>query len=146
MHFGCMLYMFYLDAVKVDQSSVTYVAMAIHVCCKCMFQIFQLFQMYVASVSSGCCVYCSGYTRMLQVCFQMFQRFIWMLHVFIWILHICSGYTGILQVYVPNILSILDVCCKCFICLLLYVTMVIYICCKRMFQLFLLVSIKLGQK
>jgi hypothetical protein len=29
---------------------VVYVAIAIHVCCKCMFQIFQLFQMYVAIV------------------------------------------------------------------------------------------------
>ena len=37
--------MFYLD--------VAYVALAIHVCCKCIFQIFQLFQTYVASVVSG---------------------------------------------------------------------------------------------
>jgi hypothetical protein len=33
--------------------------LAIHVCCKCMFQIFQLL--------SGCCICCSGYTHMLQV-------------------------------------------------------------------------------
>jgi hypothetical protein len=37
-----------------------------HTCCKCMFQIFHLFQMYVASILSGCCICCSGYTHMLQ--------------------------------------------------------------------------------
>jgi hypothetical protein len=31
-----------------------------------MFQIFQLFQTYVASVLSGCCIYCSAHTHMLQ--------------------------------------------------------------------------------
>jgi hypothetical protein len=39
--FTHMLQVFYLNVV--------YVALAIHVCSKCMFQIFQLFQMYVAS-------------------------------------------------------------------------------------------------
>jgi hypothetical protein len=43
---------------------VAYVAMAIHVYFKCMFE---LFQTYVASVLSGCCICCSGYTCMLQV-------------------------------------------------------------------------------
>jgi hypothetical protein len=37
-----MLHVFHFDIV--------YVAMTIHVCCKCMFQMFQLFQTYVASV------------------------------------------------------------------------------------------------
>ena len=49
---------FYLD--------VAYVALAIHVYYKCMFQIFQLFQTYVASVLSGCCICCSAHTHMLQ--------------------------------------------------------------------------------
>jgi hypothetical protein len=54
---------FYTDVVKIDRD-VAYVATAIHVCFKCMFQLFHLFQMYVASVSSvcykirfGCCIY-----------------------------------------------------------------------------------------
>jgi hypothetical protein len=51
---------FYLDVV--------YVALAIHVCCKCMFQIFQLFSnVRCKCVLSGCCICCTGYTRMLQV-------------------------------------------------------------------------------
>jgi hypothetical protein len=32
------------------RSGVVYVAMDLHVCCKCMFQMFQLFQTYVASL------------------------------------------------------------------------------------------------
>jgi hypothetical protein len=81
-----LLHVFHLDVV--------YVAMAIHVCCKCMFQMFQLFQTYVASVlsvhmdvvcdSCGCCICCNGHTR-------------------------------ILQVYVSNVSVVLNVCCKCFI-------------------------------
>jgi hypothetical protein len=54
-----MLQVFYLD--------VAYVTWAIHVYCKCMFQMFQLFQMYVANILSGCCICCSGHTHMLQV-------------------------------------------------------------------------------
>jgi hypothetical protein len=57
-----MLHVFHLDLAKVDWD-VTHVAMAIHVCFKCIFQMFQLLQTYVASVLSGCC---SGYTHMLQ--------------------------------------------------------------------------------
>jgi hypothetical protein len=34
-----MLHMFHLDVVKIDLD----VAIVIHVCCKCMFQMFQLF-------------------------------------------------------------------------------------------------------
>jgi hypothetical protein len=37
-------------------SDVVYVIVAIHICCKCIFQIFHMFQMYVASVLSGCCI------------------------------------------------------------------------------------------
>jgi hypothetical protein len=52
-----------------SRSGIAYVAMAIHLCCKYMFQMFQLFQTYVVSVLSICCICCSGYTHMLQVCF-----------------------------------------------------------------------------
>jgi hypothetical protein len=41
------LQVFHLDVLKVDRN-VAYVAVAIHVCFKCMFQIFHLvFQTYV---------------------------------------------------------------------------------------------------
>ena len=66
-----------MDVEKVDRD-VAYVAMAIHVCCKRLFQMFHLFfQMYVANVFiwllhmfhtyvanvlSGCCVcFCNGF-------------------------------------------------------------------------------------
>jgi hypothetical protein len=64
-YFSCswhILHVFYLDVVKVDLD-VAHVAMVIHVCFKCMFQIFLLFQTYVASVLSGCC---SDYTHISQ--------------------------------------------------------------------------------
>jgi hypothetical protein len=44
--------------------SRSYVALAIHICCKCMFY---LFHTYVASVLSICFICCNEYTRMLQV-------------------------------------------------------------------------------
>ena len=46
--FRCMLQVFYIDVAKVDRN-VAHVAMAIHVCSKCLFKIFHLFQTYVAS-------------------------------------------------------------------------------------------------
>ena len=53
-----MLQVFHMDVAKVNRD-VSYVAMAIYVCCKRLFQMFHLFfQTYVASV------------------------FIWMLHIF----------------------------------------------------------------
>jgi hypothetical protein len=109
--------------------------MAIHVCCKCMYQMFQLFQMYVASVSSGRCICCSCYTPMLEPCFPNVST------VSSGCCICCSGYTRILQVYVPNVSPILDVFCKYFIWMLLYIAVVIHICRKRAFQLFHLVSV-----
>jgi hypothetical protein len=37
------------DVAKVDQD-LAHVALAIHVCFKCMFQMFHLYQTYVASI------------------------------------------------------------------------------------------------
>jgi hypothetical protein len=53
-----MLQVFYLD--------VAYVALAIHVYCKYMFQMFQLFQTYVTNLLCGCCICYSAHTHMLQ--------------------------------------------------------------------------------
>ena len=48
-----MLQVFHMDVTKVDRV-VAYVAMAIYVCCKRLFQMFHLFfQTYVASVFIG---------------------------------------------------------------------------------------------
>jgi hypothetical protein len=48
--------------------NIVYVALVIHVCCKCMSQMFQLFQTYIASVLSGCCICCSAHTHVANVC------------------------------------------------------------------------------
>jgi hypothetical protein len=69
--FRCMLQVFCMDVAKIDRD-VTHVAMAIHVCCK------RLFQMFYMCFSDVCC-----------------KCFFWMLHmfhtyvasVFIWMLH-----------------------------------------------------------
>jgi hypothetical protein len=99
MRFRCM---FHLD--------VAYVALTIHVCCKCMFQMFHLFRTYVASVLSVSFICCNGHTRILQMYVSS-------------VLNICCkcfsgccicyrGYTHILQAYVS---LVSDVCCsKCF--------------------------------
>ena len=68
--FGCfkrMLQVFYLD--------IAYVAPAIHVCYKCIFQIFQLFQTYVANILSRCCSCYSAHTYIASVCCKCFIYF-----------------------------------------------------------------------
>jgi hypothetical protein len=67
-----------------------------HMRFRCMF--------HVACVSSGYCICCNGYTRMLQV-------YLPNVLVSSGCCICCSGYTCMLQVYVPNV----DVCCKYFI-------------------------------
>jgi hypothetical protein len=59
---------FHVDVANVDQD----VAMAIHICFKCMFLMFHLFQAYVASVLSRCCKSRSGCWIYMQV-FQVFS-------------------------------------------------------------------------
>jgi hypothetical protein len=90
-----MLQVFHVDVAKVDRDTA-YVAMAIHVRCKHLFQMFYLFfQTYVANV------------------------FIWMLHIFhTYVASVLSGCctcfcNGFLGVFV----SVLGACFKCFICL-----------------------------
>ena len=94
-----MFQLFHLD-VACFHLDAAYVAEAIPVCCKCMFQMFHLFQTYIASVLSRCCIYCNGYTRMLQV-------------------------------YVSNVSALSNVCCKCFYLDVAYVAMPIHKYCKR---------------
>jgi hypothetical protein len=91
---------------------------------KRMLQVFHLDVAYVAAAINVCCKSVfpnvSVVSSRCRIC--------------------CSGYTRMLQLYVLNFSPILDRCCKCFICILLYVVVVIHICCKRMFQLLHLVS------
>jgi hypothetical protein len=61
-----VLQVFHKGVAKVDQD-VAYVAMAIHVCCKCLFKMFHLLPTYVACVLSTCCICCSDHTDTLQV-------------------------------------------------------------------------------
>jgi hypothetical protein len=88
-------------------------------------------------------------------CFSCFKRTLQVFHLYVCCKYVfqmfsavssrccicCSGYTCMLQVYIPNVSPISNICCKCFIWMLLYVAVVIHIYCKRMFQLFHLVSI-----
>jgi hypothetical protein len=68
LHFRCLFHKFYLDVACVlsrcckSRSGVAYVAIAINLRYKCMFQMFT----YVASVLSGYCICCSGYIHILQ--------------------------------------------------------------------------------
>jgi hypothetical protein len=129
--------MFHLDVAKVD-FCVAYVSMAIHVCCKCMFQMFQLF----SNVCGKCLHMLQCYTCTLHVCFPNVSAVSSGSCMFSSGCYICcSGYTHMLQVYVLKFSHISDVCCKCFIRISLHVAVVIHICCKRMFQLFHLVLI-----
>ena len=85
-----MLRVLYLD--------VAYVALAIHICCKCMFKCFSCFETYVVSCLSGCCICCTSYTRTLQVyVFKCFSCFKCMLQMF---------YLDVVYVAVA-----IDVCC-----------------------------------
>jgi hypothetical protein len=119
--------MFRLDVAK---AGVAYVAIAIHICCKCKFQMFQLFQTYVASV-----------------------LFIWILHMLQWlsmyIASLCSKCFAylrpMLQVFHLDVACVSDICCKrlfkIFHLFQMYVASVfhldvvveMHICCKHMY-------------
>jgi hypothetical protein len=65
MRFRCMFHL----VLHVYHLDVTYVALTIHICCKCMFKMFHLFQMYAASVLSVCFICCNVYTRICNCMF-----------------------------------------------------------------------------
>jgi hypothetical protein len=88
-----MFQVFHADVAKVDRN-VTYVAMIVHVCCRCLFPMFHLFfQTYVASVF----IWMSGYV--LHICCKCF----------IWILHMSAI---VFQVFS----CVSNVCFECFSC------------------------------
>jgi hypothetical protein len=103
-----------------SRSGVAYVAMTIHVCYKCMFQMFPLFQIYVTSVLSRCCICCTA----IHVCCKcIFKCF--------------SGFKRMLQVFYLDVAYIANVCYKCFICFgrmlqqMLYVASVSWVVAAR---------------
>jgi hypothetical protein len=113
---------FYIGVAKIDQD-VAYVAMSIHVCFKCMFQLFHLFQTYVVSVSSGCCksrfaccIYMHGCKFMFLSVFSCFKCMFEVFHLDV--AYILQWYTRVFmvfQTFVASISVVSDVCCKCFI-------------------------------
>jgi hypothetical protein len=101
-----MLHVFYLDVV--------YVAMTIHVCCKCMFQIFQLFQRMLQ-------VFYLDVSYVASVCFKCFSCFKCMLqvscldvaYVALAISICCNCMFQMFQLFQTYVASILSGCCKC---------------------------------
>jgi hypothetical protein len=69
-----------MDVAKVDPDDIAYVAMAIHIYCKCLFQmfhlffrrIFQVFYLDVAYVSHVCC---KSFIHVFAMAFDTFQVF-----------------------------------------------------------------------
>jgi hypothetical protein len=98
-----------------SRSGVAYVAMAIHVCCKCMFQMFQT---YVLSVLSGYCICC-------KCMFQMFHLF--QVYVTSVSSRCCICFRHMLQASIQNVSSVSDICYK-------YVLSGCYSCYTHMLQ------------
>jgi hypothetical protein len=95
-----MFQVFQMDVAKVDRD-VAYVAMVVHVCCKCLFLMFHpCFQAYVASVLMLC------FTHMSCMFAMVFKHF-----------------SGVFS-------SVSETCFKRFICIQTYVASVAYECFK----------------
>jgi hypothetical protein len=117
--------MFHLDVAKVD-IDVAFVAMATHVCCKCMFQMLHLFQTYVTNISPGCCKSRS------RCCKNRFRCCIFLQLLHTYVASVCSKYfiyfRRILQVFHLGVAKIdLDVA---------FVAMATHVCCICTFQIF----------
>jgi hypothetical protein len=75
-----MLQVLHMDVAKVDRDAA-HVAIAIHVCCKRLFEMFhQFFQTCVASALTGFCI--CFHTDVASVCSKCFFHFRRMLQVF----------------------------------------------------------------
>jgi hypothetical protein len=96
-----------LSGCRKSRSGAAYVAIAINVYCKCIFQMFMLFQTYVASVFSGYYICC-------KCMFQMFHLFhMYVANVLSRCCICCNGYTHMLQAYVSTISHVASVCSEC---------------------------------
>ena len=100
-----MFQLFHADVAKVDRD-VAYVAMVVHECCKCLSLMFHLFLVHI-------CCKCFRHVSIVSSVFFCMLR---VLHLDVSkvdrdVTHI----TMVLQLYVINISSVLDVCCTGFI-------------------------------
>jgi hypothetical protein len=113
-----MLQVFLIDVAKVDQDAA-YVAMVVHVCCKCLFSMFHLFfHMYVVRVF---------YLDVAYVSHICCKCFIWVLHMFhTSVTSILSGCCVCLQWFQV----FLGVFCKCFRRMFYLFHPYSYVCCK----------------
>jgi hypothetical protein len=115
-HVWCKFQMFYFKRMlQVFYLNITYVAVAIRLCCKCMFQMFHLFQTYVTSVSSRWYI-CCNVAYVLDICcmclFKMFHPF--QTYVCKCVLSgYCSCYTHICckRIFI-NVSPVSDICCR----------------------------------
>jgi hypothetical protein len=94
------LQVFHIDIAKVDQD-VTYVAMAIHVCCKRLFGMFHLF------FSDICCKY--FYLNVAYVSHIYCKKSLY--------LDVAYVLQCLFEVLSDIFVSVSDACFKCFICL-----------------------------
>ena len=97
--FSGMLQVFRIGVVKVDRD-VEHVAMAMHVCFKCIFQMFYLYQTYVARFLSGCCKSRSRCYVYMHVASLFFKCFILLLQVFhLDVAYVCNDFQEFLGVF-----------------------------------------------
>jgi hypothetical protein len=80
--------------------------MVVHVCCKCLSPMFHLFfYMYVTSVLDAC--------LKCFICFLLYL--VGVISGFLKVDRDITHVAMVFQLYVPNVLSVLNVCCKYFI-------------------------------
>jgi hypothetical protein len=72
--------------------------------------------MYIASVLSGCCIYCSGYTRMLQtyvsLCFSMLQQGLLFTRSDSWASTCCIGASALCSLSRIGVRTLCSLSCK----------------------------------
>ena len=102
---------FHMHIVKVDLD-VVYIAMIIHICCKCFIWMLHMLQWLYTYVVSLYSKYFTWFRCILQQIFYLFQTFVCKHFWF----DCCICFTHLLQEYVPNVSSVSVLCCsKCFL-------------------------------
>jgi hypothetical protein len=132
MHFRCMLHIFQLDVAKVDL--YRYVANVCLKCFSCFKRMLQVFHLNVAYIVVIIHVYCKCVFQMFQLFHLDVACFYLDVHMLQWLYtYVASVYSKCFTFFIRMLqVFYLDVA---------YVTVVIHICCKHMFELFHLVSV-----
>jgi hypothetical protein len=123
--YNCMFHAFQMYVAYVSfgcckrRSSVVYVAMFIHVCCKCMFQMFQLRRMlqvvylYAAYVALAIHARYKCMFSNVSVVFKCMLQVFYLDVVYVAVaIHVCC------KCMFSNVSAVSNVCCKCFIWML----------------------------